>query len=212
MDVAQRAHWDRAYRDEREWADQSTSSLLAREIATRLAASARILELGCGNGRDAAFFAGRGHHVSAVDFSEVAIARNRARLAGQDRLAWLVADLAQPLPFVDGRFDLVYARLSLHYFRDATTRRLFAEIGRVLRPGGLLCFLCKSERDPLYGRGDPVEPDMFVFRGHLRHFFTEAYARDCLAAGFVAESVQNAEGDPDQPDSAFIKAFARKAR
>ena len=212
MDVEQRDRWDRAYRDEREWADQSVPSLLAREVATRLAASARVLELGCGNGRDSAFFARPGHRVSALDFSEVAIARNRARLVGQDRLTWLVADLAQPLPFVEGRFDLVYARLSLHYFPDATTRRLVAEIGRVLRPGGLLGFLCKSERDPLYGQGDLVEPDMFVFRGHLRHFFREDYARDCLASDFVAESIESVADDPDQPGSAFVKAIARKAR
>jgi SAM-dependent methyltransferase len=95
-----------------------------------------------------------------------------------------VVDMREPLPFSAGRFEAVYARLSLHYFTDAATRALFAEIRRVLADGGLLAFMCKSTDDPLYGQGDLIEPDMFQLRDRARHFFSEAYVRDLLSEGW----------------------------
>lgn len=208
---AQRSHWNRIYQESRDNGDLLEPSELARDTANRLPTRANVLELGCGGGRDAAFFAGLGSSVTAVDFSEVAIARNRTRVPSHDRLTFTVADLADPLPFLDSTFDLVYARLSLHYFGDAVTRLLFGEIRRVLKSHGLLVFMCKSIRDPLYGRGELIEPDMFLFRDHVRHFFSEEYARACLAPGFETESIVSIEPGLDGQRSAFVTVIARKA-
>ena len=46
----------------------------------------------------------------------------------------LVVTTAESLPFIDGTFDGVTCRLAAHHFADVD--RAFAEIGRVLRPGG----------------------------------------------------------------------------
>ena len=93
------------------------------------------------------------------------------------------------MPFRDRAFDAVYARLSLHYFPDAVTRQMFGEIRRVLRPDGMLAFMCKSTADPLYGEGNQIEPDMFLRDGKVRHFFSEAYARECLRAGYQIDAL-----------------------
>lgn len=71
----------------------------------------RALDLGCGEGGDAIWLAGRGWRVTGVDVSATAVARGRAaaRAAGlpDDAVDLVVADLATWAP--QGSFDLVTA-------------------------------------------------------------------------------------------------------
>jgi SAM-dependent methyltransferase len=100
-------------------------------LADSLSRGQRILELGCGSGRDAVFLQGRGHSVTATDFSEFAIDANIS-FHEASGVVFSVQDLRTPLTFFDADFDAVYARLSLHYFPDGITRDIFREIHRVL--------------------------------------------------------------------------------
>lgn len=168
-----------------------------------------MLELGCGPARDGAHFAALGHTVVATDFSQSALGPARAVFASQPGLHFCLLDTAAPLPFRDGAFDAVYARLSLHYFPDHVTRRVFRELRRVLRPHGFLGFVCKSTADPLYGRGRQLEPDFFELDGHLRHFFSPVYAASCLALAFDLIELRERDGDLYGKPSAFIEVIAR---
>jgi SAM-dependent methyltransferase len=142
-----------------------------------------ILELGCGQGRDAVELATAGHPVHAVDFAANAIRTASAVLPEslRGRVTFRRLDLADPLPFADGAYAAVYSYLSLHYFDDPTTVRIFDEVRRVLRPGGWLGFVVKSVNDRLYGKGDRLGPDRYCLKGHVRHFFSQEYVQRLLA-------------------------------
>ncbi len=202
--------WERAYR-ERPADEEPAPSAFAREVVALLPSGARVLELGCGLGADAALFARAGHEVVASDIAAAALARLRAQFVREPRLAVACLDLRAPLPFTDAAFDAVYGRLSLHYFDDATTRAVFAEIARVLRPGGVFAFMCKSTADLLHGRGELVEPDMFALAGKVRHFFSEAYTRACLDRRFQVDWLTHGfEPLPGEP-SHVVRVLARRA-
>jgi SAM-dependent methyltransferase len=204
----QRDLWERTYRER--GAEQALPSAFARAVARLLPPDSRVLDLGCGLGADAALFARAGHWVLATDFSRVALRSVQARYGEEACLRMAQADMRAPLPLADGRFDAVYARLSLHYFDDATTRAVFAEIARVLRPGGVLAFMCKSTDDPLHGRGEAIEPDMFALHGKVRHFFSEAYARACLHGRFAVKRLWHGfEPLPGEP-SRVVCVLARR--
>jgi SAM-dependent methyltransferase len=185
----QRRLWNRSYSSAADDADETAVSTFAVESGRALPPRCALLELGCGPAADSVFFARAGHRVVAADFAATIMRRNQERLAGEPRLSPILLDISRPLPFRDRAFDAVYARLSLHYFPDAVTRQMFSEIRRVLRPGGALAFMCKSTADPLYGEGDLIETDMFLRDGKVRHFFSEAYARGCLRAGYQIDSL-----------------------
>jgi malonyl-CoA O-methyltransferase len=91
------------------------------------------LDLGCGTGRHALWLAAAGATVTAVDFSEGMLAEAR-RKPGAGAVRFLAHDLHRPLPFPDGRFDLVVSGLVLEHLRELGG--FFAEARRVLRPGG----------------------------------------------------------------------------
>lgn len=205
----QRRHWDGIHVRHLAGRRASDPTPLARECASLLLPASFVLELGCGSGWDAAFFARNGHTVCATDFSAVALGANRARYRNVSHLHFVQLDTGRPFPFADGAFDAVHAHLSLHYFPDGATRALFRAIRRVLRRGGLLGYLCKSVEDPLYGRGRQIEPDMFEHEGHVRHFFSEGYAVSCLGPRFEAILVESGPDRTYRTASAFVKVIAR---
>ncbi len=137
-----------------------------------------ILDLGCGEGRDSIFFAREGLKITSVDFSEKARLSFKERVKKEhleEKIEILEKDILEISDFKENSFDVVYAHLSLHYFIDKKTTKLFSEIYRILKKGGLLSFRVKSITDKLYGKGKMIEKDMYEFNGHVRHFFSKEY-------------------------------------
>jgi SAM-dependent methyltransferase len=207
----QREIWEDLHAREWKAASENLPTEFARDVEGLMPQASQVLELGCGEGADAAFFARRGHIVTATDFAEAALAKARRRYPGVRGLAFSNQDLTQPFGFPSGRFDLVYARLSLHYFGDAATKMALSEIARVLKTGGLLAFMCKSIDDPLYGKGIEFEKDTFE-TDHLRHFFSEAYARDCVGHQFDIQALTTHKAPLYGQPSAYVRLIARKRR
>ncbi|MES2856763.1 MAG: methyltransferase domain-containing protein [Bdellovibrionota bacterium] len=68
----------------------------------------RILVLGAGRGHDAAWFAKQGHIVTAVDYSEDAIAQAKELYGSVDNLTFLKADALGLPPSMDRSFDVIF--------------------------------------------------------------------------------------------------------
>jgi demethylmenaquinone methyltransferase/2-methoxy-6-polyprenyl-1,4-benzoquinol methylase len=119
------------------------SASLDRRWRRRLAAEldlpapSRVLDLCSGTGDQARELARRGHRVAAADFClpMLALARAKFRAAGAGAPRPLQAD-ALALPFADAAFDGATVSFGLRNVADL--ERAFAELARVLRPGGVL--------------------------------------------------------------------------
>jgi SAM-dependent methyltransferase len=186
MTYAGAEFWDQFYlRRRKSGGDLDWEGLWTRPflIPLREAGVRTILELGCGTGNDTARLADAGYSVTAIDLSGEAIGYARARFGSVAR--FMVADMAQRLPFPDGDFDAVMSNVAMHMFPDGVTRAVFDEVARVVRPGGLFLFHVNALEDrPLRARRLPareVEPDFVVEEsGQTMHFFSEAYLRELL--------------------------------
>jgi trans-aconitate 2-methyltransferase len=107
-----------------------------------LAGDERVLDAGCGSGRVTELLAARlpRGHVVALDGSPAMIAAARERLVGfGDRIEFVVADLARPLP-IEGSVDAILSTATFHWVRDHDA--LFANLSAVLRSGGWLIAQC----------------------------------------------------------------------
>jgi len=106
------------------------------ESALALPPGGEALDLACGYGRHAIGLAGRGYHLTGVDFNPhyLEAAEADARAAGVT-VRWIAADM-RALPF-ERTFDGAYSFFtSFGYFSDEENEQVLAGVGRALRPGG----------------------------------------------------------------------------
>jgi malonyl-CoA O-methyltransferase len=122
-------------------------AVLQREVGARMAERLdyvkleprRVLDAGCGTGAETGRLLGRypKAHVLALDFAEPMLAHARRRGRWWRKPSCLCADL-ESLPLADASLDLVWSNLALQWLNDLPGA--FAEVRRVLRPGGLFMF------------------------------------------------------------------------
>ena len=97
----------------------------------------RILGLASGGGQQIPVFAALGAVCTVLDYSPRQLESERAVAAREGYDVEIVrADMAKPLPFPDGSFDLIFHPVSNCYVREV--RPIWRECARVLRPGGRL--------------------------------------------------------------------------
>jgi SAM-dependent methyltransferase len=172
-----------------------------------------VLEIGCGQGREAVELARRGYDVCAFDHSPVAIAIARSSAHGSSvDVRFSEHDATDPLPYPDRAFSGVFAHLSLHYFDEDTTARIFEEIARVLRPSGTVFFTVRSVKDSLFGRGERVDSCRYCLDGHLRHFFDMEYAYRLLSSWDIEDIEYYDTSARAVNPGVFLRVTARRPR
>lgn len=205
----QKPLWDEKHKHNRA-AFQVAPSHFAQKIIHELPEHATILEIGCGAGADAAFFAKNGYSVIATGLSSVTIELCKVENSTQGNVQFQQLDVSKPLPFASGQFDVVYSHLALHYYSDETTHAVFKELYRVLRSGGVLAFACKSLDDVDYGKGELIEKDFFNANGHVRHFFSTGYVRSLLGDAYDIALLDEVTERYSGKESSFVQCVALK--
>lgn len=94
-----------------------------------------VLDVACGPGLVACYFAERADQVTGIDLTPAMIeqARRLQESKGLANLDWRVGDVTT-LPFPDASFSVVFTRYSFHHILD--TKAVLAEMKRVCKPGG----------------------------------------------------------------------------
>jgi SAM-dependent methyltransferase len=125
-------------------------------------AGAQVLDLACGYGRHARYFAARGAQVLAVDRDAAAL----ATIAGTPGIDIRQADIeGEPWPLSDRRFDAIVVSHYLH-------RPLFPNLRAALTPDGTLLYETFALGNEAHGR--PSNPDFLLRHGELLAFATAA--------------------------------------
>jgi SAM-dependent methyltransferase len=142
-----------------------------------------IVDLGCGAGHDTEVLMGKGYSVLACDCSSEAIRLIRERCP---EARTMIFDMSAGLPLPDASAAVIVSDLSLHYFDWASTKRIVAEIRRVLKAEGRLLCRVNSTKDLNYGAGmgTELEPNYFEADGRGKRFFDEAALSTLFGEGW----------------------------
>lgn len=162
-------YWDQYYSKKHSSIIGATT--FARHCAERMESGSALYELGCGNGRDALFFAELGHRVTACDRSSVAIAQIQKAIEGRGFAhapTFVVGEMGS-LPPAPG-LDVVYSRFTLHAVPAAEASHALRWTLANLRRGGRLFVEARSVLGTLYGKGEEVARDTFLYNDHTRRF------------------------------------------
>ena len=124
-----------------EWFGQIDIYLFDQLLKGRIAPRMRVLDAGCGGGRNLVYFLRCGYDVCGVDVSGEAVAHVRA--LASDLAPHLPADnfrveAVEEMSFADAGFDVVLSSAVLHFARDEEHwQGMVREMWRVLKPGGV---------------------------------------------------------------------------
>ena len=152
----------------------------------------KILDAGCGSGRDSLYFMKRGYEVVSIDGSEEMV-KMSSELTGQKTLQMRFQDI----DFVN-EFDGVWACASLLHVGKSEIGKVLGKIGTAMKDGGIFFASFK------YGEGE-VERDGRVFSN-----FTEVSLREVLGGFEVVEVWVTQDVRPGREDERWVSCLVRK--
>jgi tellurite methyltransferase len=161
-------YWENFYKMRNE---DLKPSLFAKYVRKNFAVEGNsLIELGCGNGRDAIFFAGEGLNVYAVDQCENEIKFLTSEYELFRNLVFRAADFSN---LKDGNLvDIIYSRFTLHAISKEQESRTLAWAYKNLNKNGYFCIEVRGQKNELYKLGEKVknENDTYLYNNHCRRF------------------------------------------
>jgi SAM-dependent methyltransferase len=155
--------WDERYRASESVWGAAPNVFVAAECADL--PPGRAIDVACGEGRNALWLAGRGWHVTAVDFAGVGLAKGRAaeeQLSPPHPVEWVLADATTYLYPETDLALICYLQL------PATERRAAVRAAaQALAPGGVLLVVGHDSANLTGGTGGPQDPDVLYTAAEL---------------------------------------------
>jgi SAM-dependent methyltransferase len=134
--VSKSEFWQNAYLENRfHWDLQAAHPALYDFIPGMRLPKLRVLILGCGHGHDAHFFASKGHIVTAVDFSELAI-KSARELYPDSNINWICADVFSWSKNIHAEYDLIFEHTFFCAIEPKLRQQLVQIWSQLLLKGG----------------------------------------------------------------------------
>ena len=102
--------------------------------------SGNVLDISVGDGAHCDYFIENGYSVYGTDISPLAIKTIEDKYPEHN---WIVHDTENKFPYVDNKFDIIFARLAIHYFSKESLSHILEDIHRILKPNGTFFILVK---------------------------------------------------------------------
>ncbi len=178
-----------------------------------------ICDLGGGDGIDSLYFISKGHKVYLFDISNLALerAKERVREKGyENRLFTESLDLTKDrLPTEDNFFDVLFARLSLHYFYQDRMVEIFKDIYRVLKEDGTAYIAVKSPDDKtemkwLEDNNKKLGEGIYSENGLVKTRFTKEKYTSILKEAGITNFEMNDYTENFGGQRIFVKSKAKK--
>lgn len=170
-------YWDAFYADKH----LHVPSQFCVSVATELDKDTVIIELGSGNGRDALYYASRGHLVVATDLSQQAIAScsEAAKDRGLEHTAFLEGDITNDDSVTsiielarskaEGNNIAFYSRFIMHSLDDIQELKFLTILSKLMVKGEQVFFEFRSKEDADLEK---------IHKGHFRRYVdTEQFIR-----------------------------------
>jgi len=166
----------------------------------------KLLDIGCGEGKDAVFFARCGYDVSAFDISEAGLEKTK-RLADHAHVH-VRAFRANIWDYrLKENYDILYSSGALHYIKPELRDEIMHNYKSHVNDNGLVAFNVFVEK-PFVGAPPENEESYNWTSGHLFTYFHEWYIEHCSEVVFDC----NSSGIPHRHAMNILYARNRQVR
>ena len=176
-------YWDKFYKKHSSRGDISDCSTFASFCSDNFfnKKSKTIVDLGCGNARDAKHFA-KNHLVYGIDQS---IDDQVAHTNKLPCLKLIKQDFVYGEYNFSEKVDVFYSRFTIHSITEGDQKELLLKVYNNLGSGGLFCIEVRTTKDPKFGVGKHICDTTYFNDGHTRRFIdSQKFVNTVLSLGF----------------------------
>jgi ubiquinone/menaquinone biosynthesis C-methylase UbiE len=179
-------YWNSLYTKKNYFGDGPTKLAILAEKLLHKTNTKKILEVGCGQGRDAIYFTQLGFDVQAFDISHNAIQSIIKIKEKMDlnKLNVFEHNAIKPLIFPDEYFDFVYSNLALQFFELDILSKILENIAKVMKKNSLFLLSTKKEGDKYYKTGKKINENAYEYKGIIRYFYPVENLKSVLLEQF----------------------------
>ena len=208
-DRSRTKHWKKYYAND---IAPSVNSSFSEYAILQMKRGQHILEVGCGNGRDAVFFASSGIKVDAIDRSQDAISLCNDKYLDSD-VKFHYGKIDSLIDINNNnKYDHIYCRFVIHAMPIEEENALISASFDLLKEGGCIFLECRSINDPLARKGEIISSTERV-HGHYRRFIIpEEFQDRLIERGFKVISLHEEDGVAKygDDDPVVIRVIATK--
>ena len=166
-----RKFWQKYYRTHRKPSSQSPFAEFC--LDKYIKKDSWLLELGCGNGRDAVYFASNGINVLGLDLCRQEISylnrnyKNKKLNSSSNKLRFKCADFTRYKS--RKKYDVIYSRFTIHSISEEQELDTIENSYRNLKDGGIFLIEVRSMKDDMYVRSEKLSRNEGI-TDHYRRF------------------------------------------
>jgi tellurite methyltransferase len=206
-------YWEDHYRRFNEFGPSDFAKNFAVKYTNQ---NSNIIELGCGNGRDALFLVEYCKNYTGLDISQTGISTARQKLENKKyhrQPQFHCADFTNTdfADFKDSK-NLFYSRFTLHSITLEQQKNLFTNLLKLPAEKNVLVVETRTIYDELYGIGEEKDKDAFI-SDHYRRFINPGEIKSEIESNFeILEWIEGKDLARFEDENPYVLRFALKKR
>ena len=156
-------YWNQFYKKESIRHESTFARFTLKKINIK---KSRVLDIGCGNGRDSYFFNKKGFEVTGIDISQKAIEKNSKNKI--KNLSFKKFDIGKDK--IKDKFDVIYCRFFVHTVDELLESKLIKLIKDSKNKGTMVFFEFRNFKDKIFGTFKAKDHNKVIEfeKGHFR--------------------------------------------
>ena len=156
-------YWNKFYKKNSITKESTFAKFTHKKIINK---KAKILDIGCGNGRDSYFFNKKGFNVTGIDISQKAIKKNSKNKI--KNLSFKKFDIGKDK--IKDKFDIIYCRFFVHTVDELLEDKLIRLIKNSHKKSGMAFFEFRNFKDKIFGNFNAKDHNRVIEfeKGHFR--------------------------------------------
>jgi len=161
----------------------------------------KVLDAGCGWGRDVDYFQRNGFEAKGIDLAEEALAFARQNMQGE----FIRSDI-KDTGFEDESFQGIWCNSVIHFYPEEEMKEIISEISRITSPGGVFYLSFKLTED---------SPESFIRREEdgsriRRYLVTRSFAEEALKRNGFRVLEEHSEVNEEGFENPVWNVFCRR--
>ena len=148
MKTKNEKYWDDFYKNFLFKKESSFARFVYKKIQTKKRNN-KLLDVGCGNGRDTFFFFKKGFDIKGIDISKTAIRNNKKILEKN----FYLKNICSRGFFLKEKFSFIYARFFLHAINSKKEKFFLQNIKKISHKKTIVFLEFRTIKDPLIKKG-----------------------------------------------------------